>query len=392
MNWKKMKGGKNLALTILLILFITEQPIIASDIKNNPQKQDYMDFISVIPKIVSGFDINKGDIVLVQLWGENQDLSVSDIFALEIAKRGGVPVKWQQSREFWERYFSEVPAENLEFPEGYYDVFKPAVAVIDILMHSPAPGSGMPKEKRPYYGQYIRKLFGALSAKKYFIQVFAPTIENARDAGIDPKVFEKSLISAMDIDCPVMKRQCSILADRFSNADMVRIRTGKGKMFECKLAGRNWHKDDGTGSVPCGEIYISPIESSGQGQILVPEVYFDDKKYQNVVLSFKDGKLIETSDPEILSRIKTFPGDCDILAEFGIGLNPKVTGLVGYVPVDEKMIGTVHVAVGMNNLAGGQNDSPLHLDFVLSPESVEINGKKMMEKGKFSREIQDILQ
>lgn len=351
-----------------------------------------MDFISVIPKIVSGFDINRGDIILVQLWGENQDLPVSDKFALEIAKRGGVPVKWQQSREYLEKYFSEVPADKLEFPEAYYDLFKPAVTVIDILMHSPAPGPGMPKEKRPYYGQYIRKLFGALSAKKYFIQVFAPTIENARDAKMDPKVFEKALLTAMDINYPAMKRRCGVLAYTFSDADMVRIRTGNGKMFECKLAGRNWHKDDGTGSVPCGEIYISPIENSGQGQILVPEVYFDGKKYQNIVLNFKDGKLVETSDPGILSRIKTFPGDCDILAEFGIGLNPKVTGLVGYVPVDEKMIGTVHVAVGMNNLAGGQNDSPLHLDFVLFPESVEINGKTVMEKGKFSREIQDILE
>jgi len=351
-----------------------------------------MDFISVIPKIVSGFDINKGDIILVQLWGENQDLEVSDVFALEIAKRGGVPIKWQQSREYLEKYFSEVSAENLEFPEGYYDVFKPAGTVIDILMRSPAPGPGMPKEKRPYYGQYIRKLFGALSTKKYFIQVFAPTAENAGDAGIDPEVFKKALISAMDIDYPAMKRRCGALTNRFSGADKVRIRTDDGKMFECKLAGRDWYKDDGTGSVPCGEIYISPVENSGQGQMLVPEVYFDGKKYQNVVLKFKNGKLMETSDPEILSRIKSFPGDCDKLAEFGIGLNPNVTDLIGYVPVDEKMIGTVHVAVGMNNLAGGQNDSPLHLDFVLSPKSVEIDGKTVMEKGEFAGEIRGIFE
>ncbi len=350
-----------------------------------------MDFISVIPKIVGGFDINKGDIILVQLWGEDRDLPLLDCFAIEIGKRGGIPVKWQQSRDFLGKYFSEVPPENLDFPDAYFDAFKSAGTVIDVLTHSPAPGSGLSKDRYPKYGAYIRKLFMSAASKKYFIQVFVPTEENAEEAGIDFNIFRTTLMSALDIDVKKIKDQCSFLADKFKNMDQVNIHTGGGKVFSCRLKDRQWHKDDGTGAVPCGEVYISPLEESGQGQLLVPEVYLNGQKYRDVLLTFKDGKLVATSDPEILKIITAFPGDCDRLAEFGIGFNPGVTKLIGYVPTDEKMAGTVHVAVGMNNLVGGKNDSPLHLDFVVRPSRVELDGTAIITNGDFSKDIRDRL-
>ena len=348
-----------------------------------------MDFTSVIPKIVSGFDINKGDIILVQLWGEDRDLPLLDRFAIEIGKRGGIPVKWQQSRDFLGKYFSEVPPENLDFPDAYFDAFKPAGTVIDILTHSPAPGSDLPKERYPKYGAYIRKLFGVAASKKYFIQVFVPTEENAEEAGIDFNTFQATLMAALDIDVQKIKDQCGFLAEKFKDRDRVEIHSGGGRIFSCRLKGRQWYRDDGTGAVPCGEVYISPLEESGQGQLLVPEVYIGGRKFQDVLLTFRDGKLVETSDPAILKQITAFPGDCDRLAEFGIGFNPGVTKLTGYVPTDEKMAGTVHVAVGMNNLAGGKNDSPFHLDFVVRPERVELDGKTIMARGEFSNDIRD---
>ena len=169
--------------------------------KNDLQsKGGPVSFESIIPKIVGAFDINKGDVVLVQLWGENEDLPLLDRCAIEVAKRGGVPVKWQQSRKYLAQYFSSVPPEHLAFPDACFEAFKPATTVVDLLTYSPAPGPDFPKERYPQYGAYVGRLFKIVTGKKYLIQVFVPTRENAEQAGIDFNTFEATVTAALDVD------------------------------------------------------------------------------------------------------------------------------------------------------------------------------------------------
>jgi aminopeptidase len=355
------------------------------------QKGTTMTFEELIPKIAQGAGINKGEIVLLQLWGEKENLPILDRFAIEVAQAGGIPVKWNYSREYIKEYFSTVPGENLAFPEKYFDIFKPADVVIDILTYPPSPAAGFPKEKLPFYGKYMGQLFRTLTQKRTFIQVKVPSAENAAEAGVNKDIFETALLSAMDIDYPKMKTTCSVLAREFENASEGKIHTEKGCEFSFSFKTRQWHKDDGSGDIPCGEIYVSPIEESGQGSLFVPEVVIDGRKYNNVILKFKNGKLESASEPEVLEYVRSAPGDCDMLAEFGIGLNPGVNKLIGYSGTDEKMMGTVHVAVGMNNLAGGKNKTPMHLDFILRPEKVEIDGKTIIKNGRFTKELAEKL-
>ena len=47
-----------------------------------------------------------------------------------------------------------------------------------------------------------------------------------------------------------------------------------------------------------------------------------------------------------------------------LGMNPNVTDLCGYTVLDEKMAGTFHIAVGANNMFGGENKASDHIDFV----------------------------
>ena len=371
--------------TIIFGFLLPAPASIAQNTKQTMTKRDSsMDFESLIPKITTGFNINKGEIVLLQLWGENNDLPLLDKFAIEVAKAGGLPVKWQYSREFIKEYFSVVPQENLKYPEKYYDMFKPVDIVVDILTYSPAPAPGFPKEKMPFYGQYMGPLFKALTQKKSFIQVKVPTLENANEEGIEPNIFKSAMLKAIDIDYYQMRKTCTVLAEELKNADQVKVYTKDNKIFSFSLKGREWHKDDGAGDIPCGEIYISPIEESGKGQLFVPLVIIEGQKYANVTLAFSKGKLINSNEPKILEYVKSAPGDCDILAEFGIGLNPGVEQLMGYAGTDEKCIGTAHIAVGMNYLAGGKNKSPLHYDFIIRPSKIEINGKAVMINGDFA--------
>lgn len=375
------------AVAVLSLCWQTSNTMAQNKKQINNKMDEAMNFEMLIPKIAKGFDINKGEIVLLQLWGENKDLPILDKFAIEIAKAGGIPVKWQYSREFIKEYFSTVPQENLKWPEKYFDIFKSVDIVIDILTYSPAPAPGFPRERIPFYGQYMGPLFKILTQKKYFIQVKVPTPENAQQEGMGYEIFNSALLNALDIDYSLMKKKCAVLAAEFKGADNVKIYTKNKKLFSFSLKGREWFKDDGTGDIPCGEVYISPIEESGEGQIFVPEIIIEGQNYSDVLLTFNQGKLVKTSTPEILDHIRTAPGDCDVLAEFGIGLNPGVEKLIGYAGTDEKCIGTAHVAVGMNNLSGGKNKSPMHYDFIIRPDKIEIDGKIIMQQGRFAKNI-----
>jgi aminopeptidase len=337
---------------------------------------DFMEFIDVVPKIVEGFNLKKDSMVLIHFWGEDDDLEILDRFAVEVAKAGACPVRWQQSRQRIKDYFAQVPAENLTFPDKYFDVFKSADVVIDILTYSPTkPHKDFPKDKMPMFGAYMRKLFPALTQdKEMFIQLRVPTEENAQEAGIDYGVFKASMLNALDVDYKKMKADCEQLAANLKDKKNVTIYTKDDKRLTFSIEGREWFGDYGNGDIPCGEVYIAPVEESANGEILIPMVILEGQRFSEVLMEFKQGKLVACSAPEILEYIQSAPGDSDVIGEFGIGLNENVKEMIGYQVIDEKAKGTIHIAVGMNDYFGGKNQTPLHMDFILTAEKVEIEG------------------
>jgi aminopeptidase len=76
-------------------------------------------------------------------------------------------------------------------------------------------------------------------------------------------------------------------------------------------------------------------------------------------------------------------GDKDVITELGIGVNPGVVEPVGNISLDEKIGGSVHIAVGMNDRFGGKNKSNLHQDFVILKSTIWFDGKVMIENGTF---------
>lgn len=337
-----------------------------------------MNFIDVIPKVVKGLEIKKDWLVLLNFWGENSDLDILDRFALEVVKAGGTPIRWQQSRELSKAYFTET--ENLSFPEKYFEIFKLADAVVDIFMYGPAPHEDFPKEKLPLYGAYMRNMFGALmEGKELFVQVRIPTEENAISEGVDYEVYKHAMYNALSIDFDMLKRQCSELVSKLTGKKQVVIHTGHNKRLTFDLGDRQWHKDDGTGDIPCGEVYIAPIEESAEGEIRIPEILLEGQKLSDVLLEFKAGKLVNCSSAELLDFIGQFPGNNDVIAEFGIGLNENVKELIGCTVIDEKCKGTAHIAIGMNSMFGGKNNAKLHMDFIFTPAKIELDGGLLME-------------
>ena len=70
-----------------------------------------------------------------------------------------------------------------------------------------------------------------------------------------------------------------------------------------------------------------------------------------------------------------------VIAELGIGTNP-LARLQGNIITDEKVLGTIHVAIGSNNHLGGNNIATTHIDGVVGEPTLEIDGKVLIENGK----------
>jgi leucyl aminopeptidase (aminopeptidase T) len=74
-------------------------------------------------------------------------------------------------------------------------------------------------------------------------------------------------------------------------------------------------------------------------------------------------------------------GDKDVIAEFAIGLNPGVSEPIGDIMLDEKIGGSIHIAIGMNERFGGRNKSNLHLDLVVLRPEVWLDKTLVIDDG-----------
>lgn len=189
------------------------------------------------------------------------------------------------------------------------------------------------------------------------------------------------------------------LAEQVRGSFNARVTTPLGTDLHMSLAGREWKVDTGKlrgrgvyGNLPAGEIYIAPNEDSAEGVLII------DKSFPGLLLSdpvklvFEKGRVthIEGGEGErYLENAFARHGDtARVIAELGIGTNPMAR-LQGNIMTDEKVLGTIHIAVGRNDFIGGKNMSTTHIDGVISQPTLEIDGKVLINNGKHSPEAAD---
>jgi aminopeptidase len=149
----------------------------------------------------------------------------------------------------------------------------------------------------------------------------------------------------------------------------VRIVAG-GTDLRLSLAGRHGAIDDGHLNVPGGEVFYSPVEDSAQGTVSFTEfpAFYEGRELRGIRLRFEDGAAVEASaqsEEEFLRETLGTDDGARRLGELGFGCNPGVTRYMRNVLFDEKMNGTVHLALGNGfEFIGGTNESAIHWDIV----------------------------
>jgi aminopeptidase len=156
------------------------------------------------------------------------------------------------------------------------------------------------------------------------------------------------------------------------------------------LSGREAQIDDATVNMPGGEIFYAPVEDATEGLISYTEfpAVMNGNEVTGVRLRFEGGRIVEasaeTGEDFLLATLDTDEG-ARVLGELGIGCNAAIQRHTKNVLFDEKMGGTVHLAVGQSYaFAGGKNTSAVHWDMVKDLRSggrLECDGEVVQENG-----------
>lgn len=166
--------------------------------------------------------------------------------------------------------------------------------------------------------------------------------------------------------------------------------SGPGFSISFRTEGRTWINSDGKTNMPSGEVYTSPVEESVNGNIRFsfPSIY-QGFALEEVELQVQDGYITSWScknDPGVLDEAFAIPG-ARHFGEAAIGTNYRISQITKNILFDEKIGGSVHMAVGQSYLqAGGKNNSALHWDMITDMTNggqIHADGELVYENGKF---------
>ena len=215
-----------------------------------------------------------------------------------------------------------------------------------------------------------------------------PTPALAQDAGMGTREFADFLYGACLRDWDEESFSMSRLLERFDVGDQVRV-VGEDTDLTLSIAGRSGELDDGRTNMPGGEFFFAPVEDSAEGTILfdVP-TDLEGAPVDRIRLRFSGGRVeeahAEQGEDALLAALDIDDG-ARFVGELGIGCNEGITRPARNILFDEKMAGTVHLALGASySHIGGKNKSSLHWDLIKDLRNggrLELDGEVVQENG-----------
>jgi aminopeptidase len=202
----------------------------------------------------------------------------------------------------------------------------------------------------------------------------------------------------ISVDYLEVKKETQFIARLLTRAKRARIVTISGTDLVFSLKGRTGGEDYGINvkpgqwsNLPAGEAYIAPLEGTAEGNLVVEKGWYPNLK-EDMIITFEKGLAckIQGGD-EVNRRVSEILGlghgkkrkeNRSNLGELGIGTNPKARRTDITIEA-EKIKGTVHIGIGDNSHMGGKVVADYHQDFVVPRPDLFLDGKKVMDQGKW---------
>jgi len=258
----------------------------------------------------------------------------------------------------------------------------------------PAKQARRAKARHPYSKRFLERL---ATKELRWVGTAHPTNAAAMTAEMSLREYEEFVYGACLVSEPdpiaawraVSKRQQTLI-DWLSGHREIRVE-GDETDLTLRYDGRTWENCDGRENFPDGEIYTGPIEDSVEGHIRFsyPACY-QGRQVEDVRLWFEKGKVVKATaakNEAFLHKMLDVDAGARFVGEFAFGTNPGIQSFTGDTLFDEKIGGTIHLAVGRGfEETGSKNDSAIHWDMVCDLRRggrVLVDGEVFAENGRF---------
>lgn len=346
--------------------------------------------------------VKPGDWVVIQspFLGE----PLADACAAAVLRAGGHPTTTYSGPHGNETFFRHANDDQLTFIDP---LVRTAIENMNVNITIGAPmntrnAAGLDpariaaqnKAYEPLFEKHMQRV--ANGDMRWTYTVF-PTEAGAQDAGMSLRNYEDFVYGAdmLGEADPVAawnalgKRQQRI-ADWLADKRVIHVE-GPGTDLTVDVGGRHWENDQGKLNFPGGEVYTGPHENATEGHIeFTFPGFYAGREVTGVRLTFKEGRVVEASasgDDAFLQEMLNMDEGARRLGEFAFGLNPGIQRFTKNTLFDEKIGGTLHMALGRSiPETGGTNVSALHWDMVYELRGngarVTVDDQPFIEDGK----------
>jgi aminopeptidase len=346
--------------------------------------------------------VQPGDVTVIQSTTTAEPL-VQAIYE-EVLRAGGNPVFNLSPEGAQAAFFDHATDDQLDFVApplawGYTDADVRIAVLAEantraLTRTDPEKQSRAQKARKPLLDASMQR--AADGDYRWALTLF-PTHAYAAEADMSLSEYEDFFYRACLAydDDPVtawerQSEQVRHLADWIEGREEVHV-VGPGTDIRLNVAGRHWIPCYGTHNMPDGEFFTGPVEDSVNGEVSFsfPAVY-GGREVTGVRFKFEDGKVVDASadrgEEYLHKMLDTDPG-ARRLGELGIGTNYGIEEATKEVLLDEKLGGTVHMAIGASYPeSGGVNESAVHWDLVCDLRqggSITVDGEELQRDGQF---------
>ena len=334
--------------------------------------------------------IKKGDHIELNFGVEAKELAL-ECYKL-ILKKGAFPIPHAGVPGFAYEYYKNATSEQLQA--------KPKLGIFEAKLSDGSISIGAAKNTKELSNIDPKKIGMRRKATKQISDIYVkknnwvicefPTAALAQDAEMSVSEFEDFVYGACLQDWKKEEKRQTKLKKILDKGKHVRI-VGPDTDIQFSIKGRQGIKCAGDRNMPDGEVFIAPDEMTVEGHIKYsyPAIR-GGREVDGIYLEFKKGKVVKASAEKnetfLKEMIATDKGSCR-LGEFGIGTNYGIKKFIKQILFDEKIGGTIHLALGMAYPEGnGKNKSAVHWDMVKDLRkggAIYIDGKCIQRNGKF---------
>jgi aminopeptidase len=209
-----------------------------------------------------------------------------------------------------------------------------------------------------------------------------------------PGILRETMIRCLNADYYAIAERTKRLAEMLTAGELVHVTSGAGTDIALPIGGIKaiastglFHVRGASGNLPSGEAYLMPVEGASEGVIVVDGSMsgignLGSKK--PITIRVERGSAVDIAGGaaarKLREKLEPLGPRAFNVAEFGMGTNDAAI-ITGSILEDEKILGTIHIALGNNMSMGGTVDVPVHLDGIVKSPTVELDGTRIMERG-----------